>query len=108
MVFIWIGVDIMLVNLVFDYYTDIVSVPDRVAKKLKDYQDNCDEWLFDESNDHQFWIKDSNGNKSAVGICSDAFVYWLNTYVLSRSEEKAYIVKKEVKKYDKKLPTIFY
>lgn len=32
----------MLVNLVFDYYTDIINVPDYVVNKIKKYQNQCD------------------------------------------------------------------
>lgn len=98
----------MLVNVVFDYYADIIDVPDCVGKSIKKYQNKCDCWLFNELNDHEFWEKDSSGNKLGVGICSESFIYWLNEFVLKNSEEKAYIVQKNVDKYDESLPTIYY
>ena len=96
----------MLVNLVFDYYTDIINVPDNIANKIRKYQNQCDKWLF--SKNHEFWIKDENGKKLGVGICSEAFVYWLNEFVLKNNDEKAVIVKRDLEKYDDSLPTLFY
>lgn len=98
----------MLVNVVFDYYADVIDVPDCVGKSIKKYQNKCDRWLFNKLNDHEFWEKDSSGNKLGVGICSESFIYWLNEFVLKNSEEKAYIVQKNVDKYDESLPTIYY
>lgn len=98
----------LLVNLVFDYYTDIIDVPNYIAYNIKDYQDKCDEWLFDESIDHQFWERDEFGKKDVVGICSEAFVYWLNEFILKNNDEKAVIVKRNLKKFDSSLPTLFY
>lgn len=98
----------MLVNLVFDYYTDVVDVPDFVAEKLKKYQNKCDKWLFNKLNEHDFWELDENGNKEAVGICSEAFVYWLNHVELSSSNQTAKIVQRDLSEFDNTLPTIFY
>lgn len=98
----------MLINLVFDYYTDVVDVPDDIVSQLKKYQVKCDKWLFNKGNDHKFWEKDEYGNKIGVGVCSEAFVYWLNNYVLNESKQKAFIVKENVQKYDSSFPTLFY
>lgn len=98
----------MLVNLCFDYYTDVISVPEKIGEKIRYYQNKCDKWLFDKSNNHQFWETDENGNKVGVGICSDAFVFWLNEFVLKDSGLKAEAVQRNVKEYDKKLPTLYY
>ena len=32
----------MLVNIVFDYYADIISVPDNFGINIKKYQNQCD------------------------------------------------------------------
>ena len=32
----------MLINLCFDYYTDVINVPGRIGKKIKYYQNKCD------------------------------------------------------------------
>ena len=83
----------MLVNIVFDYNADIVSVPDSIGINIKKYQNQCDKWLF---------------NKLGVGVCSESFIYWLNEFVLKDSKEKAYIVRKSINNYDESLPTIYY
>ena len=99
----------MLVNLVFDYYTDVVDVPEHIGKQLRKYQSKCDKWLYNKLNDHEFWETDNNGRKKyAVGICSEAFVYWLNNVELSTNDPKAKIFEKNLSEYDKSLPTIFY
>lgn len=98
----------MLVNIVFDYYVDIINVPDYIGINIKKYQNKCDRWLFNKLNEHEFWEKDSSGRKLGVGVCSESFIYWLNNFILNDSHEKAYIVKKNIKKYDKALPTIYY
>ena len=98
----------MLINIVFDYYVDTISVPENIGINISKYQNECDLWLFNELNDHDFWEKDSSGEKLGVGICSEAFIYWLNTYIIKDSNEKAYIVQKGISEYDESLPTLFY
>ena len=66
----------MLVNIVFDYYADIVSVPDSIGINIKKYRNQCDKWLFNKLNEHEFWEKDDSGNKLGVGVCSESFIYW--------------------------------
>lgn len=64
--------------------------------------------LYNKDNNHQYWEKDEYGKKLGVGICSDAFVYWLNSFVLNDSEQKAVVLKRNLQEYDTSLPTIFY
>lgn len=97
----------MLINLCFDYYTDVINVPERIGKKIKYYQNKCDKWLFDKSNNHQFWELDDNGNKEGVGICSDAFVFWLNEFPLKDTGLKAEVVQRDLQKYDETLTTLY-
>lgn len=98
----------MLVNIVFDYYADIISVPDSFGINIKKYQNQCDKWLFNKLNEHEFWEKNDSENKLGVGVCSESFIYWLNEFVLKDSKEKAYIVRKSINNYDESLPTIYY
>ena len=98
----------MLINMVFDYYVDIINVPDSIGVNIKKYQNQCDRWLFNKLNEHEFWEKDNSGKKLGVGVCSESFIYWLNKFVLKDSKEKAYIVQKSINKYDESLPTIYY
>ena len=99
---------LMLANIVFDYNADIVSVPDSIGINIKKYRNQCDKWLFNKLNEHEFWEKDDSGNKLGVGVCSESFIYWLNEFVLKYSKEKAYIVRKSINNYDESLPTIYY
>ena len=98
----------MLINLVFDYYTDVIDVPDEIGCQIKKYQRKCDKWLFNRLNDHKYWEIDKHGKKIGVGICSEAFVYWLNNFILNDSEKKSFIVEKNIQGYDSSLPTLFY
>lgn len=97
----------MLINIIFDYYVDIVSVPDYIGIDLLKYQNKCDQWLFDKTNEHEFWEKDDSGKKLGVGICSEAFIYWINKFILKDSEEKAYIVKRNINE-NNNYPSIYY
>ena len=54
----------MLINLVFDYYTDVIDVPDEIGCQIKKYQRKCDKWLFNKLNDHKYWEIDKHGKKS--------------------------------------------
>ena len=97
----------MLINIIFDYYADIVSVPDYIGIDLLNYQNKCDKWLFDKTNEHECWEKDASGKKLGVGICSEAFIYWINKFILKDSEEKAYIVKRNINE-NNNYPSIYY
>ena len=100
----------MLVNLVFTFGVDVVDVPDFIGQNLKRWQRKCDKWLFNKMNDHEFWIINGTDKKSAIGICSDAFVFYLNNHVLMDTSSKAVIVERAVdlSSYDKSYPTVFY
>ncbi len=100
----------MLVNVVFTFRFDLVDVPKDIAKDLKKHQLQCDKWLFNKKNNHEFWIERGSNKKYAVNTCSEAFVYYLNTFVLNNSKEKATIVEKSKpnKILDESIPTIFY
>ena len=45
--------------------------------------------------------------KLGVGICSEAFIYWINKFILKDSEEKAYIVKRNIS-VNNNYPSIYY
>lgn len=100
----------MLVNVVFTFRFDMVDVPSVIAKDINKYQLQCDKWLFDKKNSHEFWIERGSNKKYAVNTCSEALVFYLNNYVLNDSKEKATIVEKSKpnKFLDESIPTIFY
>ena len=97
----------MKVVLKFEYDADVIDVPDFIGNDINDYQEKFDEWLYDESNDHPFWLY-SKGKKDCVSFRADAFIYWLNGCILVDSREKARIYDSFAKKYDKKHPTIYF
>ena len=78
----------MLVNIVFDYYADIISVPDSFGINIKKYQNQCDKWLFNKLNEHEFWEKDDSGNKLGVGVLIEWLINWLIEFVLNVNKEK--------------------
>ena len=100
----------MLVNVVFTFNYDVVDVPKDIAKDLKKYQLQCDKWLFNKKNNHEFWIERGSNKKYAVNTCSEAFVYYLNTFVLSNTSGLASIVEsdKDLDLLDESMPTIYY
>ena len=72
------------------YY--LISVPDRIAKDIEHYRMEFDKWLYDEENDHGYWITvdEEFGKFRAVQYDGyEAFPKWLNEHVLKDSEEKA-------------------
>ena len=89
----------------FTFDADVIEVPDFIVKKRKFYQSKFDEWLFDENNDHTFWLY-KKGKKVCVSYRAEAFVMWLNTYILADSEEKADIYDSNTKIYLKSWPVL--
>ena len=100
----------MLVNVVFTYDYDLIDVPQELVKQIKKLQLKCDKWLYNKENEHELWIKEGSDTKFAVNTCSEAFVHWLNTFVLADPNNKARIVDKDkpMDSIDKDLPTIYY
>ncbi len=100
----------MLVNVVFAFDFDVLDVPCVIAKNLKKYQLQCDKWLFDKNNNHEFRIEQDSNKKYAINTCSEAFVFYLNNYVLTDSNENTVIIEKDkrIDFLDKSLPTIYY
>lgn len=95
------------------YFADIVSVPDNIADNLRDYQISFDKWIGDKNNRHKYWVRvNPDDQENIEGLCfgSDAFVCWLNDFIIKENEQKAYFIKKQIKpnKVQKKLPTIYF
>lgn len=70
--------------------SDIIACPNWIVKDLQTYQGEFREWLYDEKNDHPYWI--SKGKKNGCAFRSQAFVEWLNKFVLGDSKEKANVI----------------
>ena len=97
----------MNIALEFTYYTDIISVPDGIAVKMKKFQRSFDKWLYNKDNNHGNWIIE-NGRKMAVSFDTETFVEYLNNFCLNDSDEKAFVVKKNATEIPSKIPTLFF
>lgn len=81
-------------------YADIVYIPDTILD-IKDLQNNFFRWLFDKNNDHQYWII-VNGEKKMCRYGTQAFIEWINNVILSRNNDKSYIIKENSKSWNSK------
>lgn len=82
----------MIVKVDFDYDADYMYCPDQMD--LDTLIKQFDDWIYDSSVEHPFWT-----DESRVAVCyrADAIAYWLNRYILSRSEEKAEVLEEMVR-----------
>jgi len=85
----------MNIALQHTYHVDVIYVPDALGIKIKKIQDRFDKWLFDKTNDHGHWII-IDGRKRAVSFGTDTFIQYINTYHLADSDDKAYLVDKDL------------
>lgn len=70
----------------------LIMAPASVAQRAKDYQMQFDAWLHAPETDHGYW---RTGPDRTPALCYDgaeAFVKWLNEYVLDASGPQAYVV----------------
>ncbi len=97
----------MLLFVEFDVSADIIDVPERVIQEKDKLHRQFLKWLTDKRNHHKYWV--TVGGHRGLSYRSEAFVEWLNTYILSESEEKARIDQQYVSiKNEKKLPSIMF
>jgi hypothetical protein len=84
----------MIVNVIFDdklENADVIDIPEHILANIENVQNLFFKWLFDKSNDHNYWVYE-NGKKKYCSYRSEAFVEWLNDYLLKDSMEKAYLI----------------
>ena len=74
-----------------EYTLSEVMVPDYIANDIKKYVKMFDKWLLDKDNNHGYWEKINGRN---YGVCFDvnAFVLYLNEYVVKEKKDKVYIL----------------
>ncbi len=90
----------------FDLDADIIECPNWIIKDLELHQQSFNEWLFDEMNDHSYWVYE-NGEKYGCCYRSNAFVEWLNRFILKECDDKAFVIDKQVDmKEIETMPTI--
>lgn len=77
-----------------------------IRNDIKKYVSKFDKWIYNKSNDHPYWIY-KEGKKYAVSFDSDAFINWLNEFVLIDCD-KAFIVERNKINYDINMPTLYF
>ena len=100
----------MLVNVSFDdeeavQEVDIIEIPDMTGGKLDELQREFLLWLFNKENNHEYWIE-VDGEKIGCSYGSEAFVKWLNLYVIQ--DKRARIKAKNVMYLKNELPIIYF
>ncbi|ACL21998.1 hypothetical protein Dhaf_3985 [Desulfitobacterium hafniense DCB-2] len=81
---------------------DIIDCPVDISDSLIEYRNKFIDWLYDKQNNHSYWIY-KNGEKYGCSYRSEAFVEWLNKFVLSNSLVKAKVLESNVKNWDNSL-----
>ena len=74
---------------------DIIECQDSIVSDLKVYQHRFKEWLYDKNNDHSYWMY-VDGEKYGCSYRSEAFVEWLNIFVLDKNEVKAKVLEQSI------------
>ncbi len=100
------------VALQWTYSADIINVPDTIAENINDYQRKFDQWLYDKNNQHGYWatFQSEEGSSTCVMFGSEAFINWLNDYILAEVDEKVIFELKDIQLSDKykALPLIYF
>ncbi|MDF2870497.1 MAG: hypothetical protein K0R05_2072 [Anaerocolumna sp.] len=100
------------VILKWTYYSDIINVPNDIVEDIHEYQMKFDKWLSDKGSKHNYWVTFQNeeGASFALEFDSEAFVTWLNDYILSDSDEKVTFEVKDIQLSDehKTLPLLYF
>lgn len=86
---------------------DIIDCPVDISDNLMEYRIQFLKWLFDKQNHHSYWVY-KNGEKYGCCYRSEAFVKWLNCFVLHNSAIKVKILESYVTTWDKSLPFICF
>ena len=91
----------------FTYECTLISVPSDIEKHIHTIRKKFDKWLYDKSNDHDYWVY-INGAKKAVSFDAKAFVRYLNEYHIVEQCKKANIVDSEYKGDTSNLTTLYF
>lgn len=78
------------------YCYDQIACPSFIADDLEHYQMEFDSWISNPNNEHEYWIYIDAG-EVALSFDTDAFVNWLNKYVIE-NDEKAYFLQRNIEK----------
>ena len=91
----------------FTYDCTLISVPSDIEKNIQTIRKNFDKWLYDKSNNHDYWVY-INGAKKAVSFDAEAFVRYLNEYHIVEQRKKAYIVDSKYKGTPSNRTTLYF
>ena len=72
-----IGECMKTVALNFTFHTDLIEVSDDIFQNIYEIRKKFDKWLYDKSNNHDYWIC-VDGKKRAVSFDTEAFIHYLN------------------------------
>lgn len=70
----------------------LIFAPTCVTQRARDYQMRFDAWLHAPETDHGYWRTSPDGSRALCCDGAEAFVKWLNEYVLDEADCRAYIV----------------
>lgn len=73
----------------------IYFVPDMIADNLMKYINDFFDWLYDKNNDHGYWIHLPNSSDLGVCYTEEAFIKWINDFIIIDSEKSVLIEIKE-------------
>ena len=76
----------------FDCCVQILDVPQQVVENRKKLSNQFLDWIYDKSNDHEYWELSSDGKKLALSYDAEAFAAWLNAFVLNQDAHKAVFI----------------
>lgn len=74
---------------------DIIECPNHIVSDLEEYQHRFTEWLYDKNNDHSYWMY-VDGEKYGCSYRAEAFVEWLNTFILNSNQDKAKVLEQSI------------
>ena len=95
----------LVIHHTFD--ADIIAVPKRIAVRADKYQGFFYEWIYDKSIDHKYWIYE-NGEKECIGMCTEAFVEYLNNFHVKNPKEKVYVLEENIREFSEDLPILYF
>ena len=98
----------MRLLLQFDIDADIIDVPPIVIDKKDILYNQFFSWLYDQHNNHKYWVNPKK--KSKYGVCyrSGAFIEWLNKKVLKGCKQKAKLHSEYVYDYPDDMPILYF
>ncbi|CEK40089.1 hypothetical protein [Paraclostridium sordellii] len=67
---------------------DYIYCPDNIKFDINKFFT----WIYEDET-HPFWAYNSDGSREGVEYRGDAIIYWINNFVIEKSQEKSYMIK---------------